>query len=683
MHATAFSRWSLYHTLSRDTLGAATNDAHRLPAELDSLVVKRQEGVVMSISTDVSIPRLRADLRGQVIGPDDAGFDDARAVVAGGIDRRPRVIIKVAGAADVVRVVTLARETGLPLAVRSGGHSGAAHGVVDDGIVLDVRELKGLTIDVAQRTAWAGSGLTAGEYTAAAAEHGLGTGFGDTGSVGLGGLTTGGGIGYMVRLHGLTIDSLLAAEMVTADGQHLRVDADQNQDLFWAIRGGGGNLGVVTRFQFRLQEVGTIVGGMLILPATAETVAGFISAAESAPEGLSTIANVMPCPPMPFIPEEHHGKLVILGMLCHVGPVEDGEKAVAPFRALATPLADMVKPMSYPEMYPPEDPDYHPTAIARTMFLDHVDLATARTIVEQLEASDASMRVVQLRVLGGAMARVPVEATAFAHRGSKLMAAVAAFYEGPDDMPRRRAWVAETSAALQQSDQGAYVNFLADEGADRIHAAYPGATWDRLAAIKRRYDPTNLFRINQNVPPAPDMAGRISSSETPGGTSPVPDRTDRADRSAARRHELEQCGAARARVRAQSARARERCSAGSRSRRPNPRAAPRRRRAAARPAHRCVRSHLDALGEGPRELPGVEPSATGSSSESAAGAGAGWRGRPARETANRAQAPSRPAPTGSQSEREPERDAPSGRTPGRSATCSIEQDPRGSDGGAV
>jgi FAD/FMN-containing dehydrogenase len=462
----------------------------------------------MSISTDVSMSRLRADLRGQVIGPDDAGYDEARTVVLGGIDRRPRVIVKVAGAADVVRVVTLAREIGLPLAVRCGGHSGAAHGVVDDGIVLDVRDLDSLKLDVAGRTAWAGSGLTAGAYTIAAAEHGLGTGFGDTGSVGLGGLTTGGGIGYMVRLHGLTIDSLLAAEIVTADGQHLRVDADDHQDLFWGIRGGGGNLGVVTRFKFALHEVGTIVGGMLILPAEPETLAGFVAASEAAPEGLSTIANVMPCPPMPFIPEAHHGRLVILGMLCHVGPVEDGERAVAPFRALTTPLADMVKPMSYPEMYPdlfaPEGEEYHPLAIARTMFLDHVDLPTARTVIERLEASDAAMRVAQLRVLGGAMARVPVEATAFAHRGSRILVNVASFYEGPDDQPIREGWVNETVAALQQGDQGAYVNFLVDEGEDRVRAAYPGATWDRLAAIKRRYDPTNLFRLNQNVPPAPE-----------------------------------------------------------------------------------------------------------------------------------------------------------------------------------
>jgi berberine-like enzyme len=239
-----------------------------------------------------------------------------------------------------------------------------------------------------------------------------------------------------------------------------------------------------------------------VLPATADTVAGFVSAASEAPESVSTIANVMNCPPMPFVPEEHHGQVVILAMLCHIGTTEAGQAAVAPFRDLATPIADMVRPIAYAEMYPPEDPDYHPTATARTLFMDHVDRSAAETIVQRLEASDASLRVVQLRALGGAAARVPVEATAYAHRQSKVLVSVAAFYEGPDDRVVREAWVADLAGALRQADGGAYVNFLADEGDARVRAAYPGATWDRLRAIKTRYDPTNLFQGNQNIPPA-------------------------------------------------------------------------------------------------------------------------------------------------------------------------------------
>jgi hypothetical protein len=258
---------------------------------------------------------------------------------------------------------------------------------------------------------------------------------------------------------------------------------------------------VATRFQFRLHQVDTIVGGMLILPATPEVIAGFIAEAEAAPEELSTIANVMPAPPMPFLPAEQHGKLVVLAMLAYAGDVEAGQRAVAPFRALAAPIADMLRPMRYPEMYPPEQEDYHPMAVARTLFVDRVDHDVAETIVEYLQASDATVRVAQLRVLGGAMARVPVEATAFAHRQRRIMVNVAAFYDGPEDQIVREAWVADFAAALNQGEAGAYVGFLGDEGEARVRDAYPGATWERLRAIKARYDPTNLFRLNQNIPP--------------------------------------------------------------------------------------------------------------------------------------------------------------------------------------
>jgi FAD/FMN-containing dehydrogenase len=455
-----------------------------------------------SPQTAVSIPELRASVNGRVIAPEDADYDEARTVFYGGIDRRPAVIVRAADSTEVSHVVSVARETGLELAVRSGGHSTAGHCVVDGGIVLDLSDMRALDIDPERRTAWAQTGLTSGEYTAAAGAHGLATGFGDTGSVGIGGITLGGGVGFLLRKHGLTIDDLLAAEVVTADGRLLRVDAETHPDLFWAIRGGGGNFGVATRFRFRLHEVDTVVGGMLFLPATPDVVQSFVAEAEAAPEELSTIANVMPAPPMPLIPSEHHGRLVIMALMCYAGPTEAGERAVAPFRALATPIVDMVRPMPYPEIYLPEEVDYHPTAVGRTMFVDTIDRDVAETIVETLRASDATVRVAQLRVLGGAMVRVPADATAFAHRGSRIMVNVAAFYDGPEDRAVREAWVSDFAAALQQGDGGAYVNFLGDEGQARIRDAYPGATWDRLAAIKARYDPTNLFRLNQNIPPA-------------------------------------------------------------------------------------------------------------------------------------------------------------------------------------
>jgi FAD/FMN-containing dehydrogenase len=453
-------------------------------------------------SSTISIPQLRASLNGRVITPEDPTYDEARTVFYGGIDRHPALIVRARDATDVSRVVRLARESNLELAVRSGGHSLAGHSTTEGGILLDLSEMKNIEIDVEGRTAWAQTGLTAGEYSAAVGAHGLATGFGDTGSVGIGGITLGGGIGYLVRKHGLTIDNLLAAEIVSADGEILRVDAESHPDLFWAIRGGGGNFGVATRFRFRLHEVDEVVGGMLVLPATPEVIASFVEEAEAAPEELSTIANVMPAPPIPFLPAEVHGELIIMALLCYAGPTEAGERALAPFRRLAEPIADMVRPMRYPEIYPPDEEDYRPTAVARTMFVDTIDRGAAQTIGEYLRASDATMRVAQIRVLGGAMARVPVEATAFAHRNARIMVNVAAFYEGPEDRAGREAWVNDFAGVLRQGEGGAYVGFLGEEGEGRVREAYPGSTFERLAEIKGRYDPTNLFRLNQNVPPA-------------------------------------------------------------------------------------------------------------------------------------------------------------------------------------
>jgi FAD/FMN-containing dehydrogenase len=451
----------------------------------------------------LAIPRLRAAFDGRVIAPDDAAYDQVRGVFYGKFDRRPAVIVRPTGVEEVVRVVALARETGLELAVRSGGHSLAGHSSTDGGILLDLSAMKALEVDVAAGAAWAQTGLTAGEYSTAVAARGLATGFGDTGSVGIGGLTLGGGVGYLVRKHGLTIDNLLAAELVTADGRVLQVDADNHPDLFWAIRGGGGNFGVATRFRFRLHPVGTIVGGMLLLPATPEVIAALVAEAEAAPEELSAIANIMVAPPIPELPEQAHGKLIVMALLCWAGEVEAGERAMARFRRLATPILDQVGPMPYPEIYRFTEGPGPDQEAARSLFVDAVDRGTAEAIVEHLRASTAPLAVAQLRVLGGAMARVPAEATAFAHRGRPIMVAVGAVYERPEETPAHRAWVAGLTGALRAGGPGVYVNFLGDEGEARVREAYPGPTWERLAAVKARYDPGNLFRRNQNVPPAP------------------------------------------------------------------------------------------------------------------------------------------------------------------------------------
>jgi len=448
-----------------------------------------------------STSELRALFNGRVIAPDGPRYEQARTVFYGGTDRRPAAIIRAADAGDVSRLITLAREMGFELAIRSGGHSNARHSTTEGGIVLDLSGMKDLQINVESHTAWVESGMTAGEYVTATAAYGLTTGFGDTGSVGLGGITLGGGVGYLVRKHGLAIDNLLAAEVVTADGQFLLVDDKNHPDLFWAIRGGGGNFGVATRFQFKLVDVDLILGGMLCLPATADVIASFIAEAESAPDELSTIANVMTAPPMPFLPTDVHGKPIIMAMMAYAGDIESGERVIAPFRALAAPYVDMIRPMHYPEMFPPDQEGYHPVAAGRTMFVDHVHRPEAEMILDRLQRSSGSMAVTQLRVLGGAMARVPSNATAFAHRKSRIMVNLAALYERSDEKEIHEAWVTEFAATLRQSDHGAYVNFLADVDETQVRAAYPGGTWERLAAIKARYDPDNLFRLNQNIPP--------------------------------------------------------------------------------------------------------------------------------------------------------------------------------------
>jgi FAD/FMN-containing dehydrogenase len=324
---------------------------------------------------------------------------------------------------------------------------------------------------------------------------------GDTGSVGIGGITLAGGIGFLVRKHGLTIDDLLAVEIVTADGRPRRVDAQTEPELFWALRGGAGNFGVVTRLKYRLHPVDTILGGLLCLPATPDVITGFVAEADAAPEELSTIAVVMPAPPLPFVPEDLHGHPVVLATMVHVGDIEAGRRALAPFRALARPIADLVRPMRYAEMYPDEQGP-HSAAVARTMFAGGVGVRQAETILERVGESSALPAACEIRVLGGAMARVPADATAFAHRRSRVMINVPARYDAStSERSEHAAWVGGLSAGLDDGDPGVYAGLLADEGEARVRAAYPGATWDRLAAVKSAYDPDNVFRLNQNIPP--------------------------------------------------------------------------------------------------------------------------------------------------------------------------------------
>ncbi len=447
------------------------------------------------------IAQLKTSFKGRVIVPEDAEYDKFRQLFYGGIDKKPALIIRVADANDIGKAIELAKNEGLELAIKSGGHSFAGYSMSDGGIVVDLGEMKKIEIDEFGKTVWAETGLTAKELTDAVDKYNLVIGFGDTGSVGIGGITLGGGVGYLARKFGLAIDNLLAAEIVTADGKLLTVDEENHPDLFWAIRGGGGNFGVVTRFKYQLHTLGDAYGGILMLPATSAVIAGFVELSFKAPEELSTIINIMPAPPMPMIPAEVQGKLAIMAIMMYAGDPTMGEKVIAPMRALAKPYADMIKPMRYKEIFFPEDESYHPTAVSKTMFMKSVDQGVAEIIMKGLNESDASMRAVQLRVLGGAVSRVDPSATAYAHRQSQIMVNIAAFYAGEEEKKKRQDWVDELAMKLDQGDDAAYVGFLGPGEESRARNAYPETVWQRLVDIKRRYDPGNFFRLNFNINP--------------------------------------------------------------------------------------------------------------------------------------------------------------------------------------
>jgi FAD/FMN-containing dehydrogenase len=452
---------------------------------------------------ELDLGALESALRGRLIRPADLDFDAARQVHNAAIDRRPLAIVQPADTADVALVVDVARETGLDLAVRGGGHSFAGFGSVEGGIVLDLSSLRGLHIDPERRMAWAQPGLTAGEYTRAAAEHGLATPFGDVASVGIAGLTLGGGIGWLVRKYGLTIDSLLSAEVVTADGSVVVASPDENPDLFWAIRGGGGNFGVVTRFVFRLHPVGTVLAGALFMPATREVLSALVPTAKAAPEELTTISFLMAAPPAPFIPVEEQGKPTLAIMLVWAGDPEAGQAALAPFRALATPIADVVMPMPYPGIYEfTQAAEARSAEMVRSMFLDELDDEAVDILLDRTAKLASSGAMTQIRIISGAMARVPGESTAFGHRDREVMLNLITLLTGDEhaDAGLVEATLAQFEA-LRPKGMGVYSNFLELEGDDRIREAYPGGTLERLAEAKRRYDPTNVFRLNQNIRP--------------------------------------------------------------------------------------------------------------------------------------------------------------------------------------
>ncbi|MBK8026578.1 MAG: FAD-binding oxidoreductase [Chloroflexi bacterium] len=454
------------------------------------------------------ISQFRRRFRGDVILPDDSDYEGARRIHNTLFQRYPVVIVRPHDADDVSAAVRFAVQQDLPLAVRGGSHNNGGFATIDDGMVIDLSRMRGITVDAQAHVARAQGGITAGEFTAATSAYGLATPFGDSPTVGVGGITLGGGIGWLTRKYGMTIDSLLAAEVVKADGRVLRASATEHPDLFWALRGGGGNFGVVTTFEFRLYPVETVIGGMLMLPATREVIRGVIDLSVRAPEELGIISAVMRASPMFGLPESMAGMPVVMVLPVWVGDVEAGQRALDPFRKLAEPLADMTQPMPYRAIYEAEGGDIpeHYTSVARNFLADSLDDAAIEAILAHLAAdrvpSQSAMTAVQIRPLGGAMARVPTDATAFAHRNANLLVVAAAAMFDPSEYDAHRDWVEGLYQAMRPGATGAYLNFLEIEGEARLREVYPDKTYQRLAEVKRKYDPDNVFRHNQNIAPA-------------------------------------------------------------------------------------------------------------------------------------------------------------------------------------
>lgn len=438
-------------------------------------------------------------LLGSLVRPIDAEYDGARQIVNMFHDGHPAYIVRAADAADVLRAIEFARENDLPITVRSGGHSLSGDSMADGSVVVDMSGMKAISVEPEKRTLWAQPGATTADVVAATQPYGLALSTGDTASVGLGGLTTGGGIGFLVRKYGLTIDSLRSAEIVTADGRLLTASATQNADLFWAIRGGSGNFGIITSFEFELQPVGTILGGAIVLPVTREVLRGYADYATTAPDELTTIANVMPAPPLPIIPAEWHFKPALVILVAYAGDLEAGQKAVAPLRELAEPVAELLVPMPYAGLYEftAEGARRHHGKV-KSGFMDGLSDQAIDAIVTNVETAFDPFAIVQIRALGGAMARIPNQATAFGHRDKSIF--VGLINTGFEE--EHRQWVETLWNELRPFTSGVYVNFLGDEGEERVREAYPPLTYARLAGVKLRYDPLNIFKLNQNIKPA-------------------------------------------------------------------------------------------------------------------------------------------------------------------------------------
>jgi FAD/FMN-containing dehydrogenase len=451
---------------------------------------------------------LRDSVRGPVIAPDDAGYDAARSIWNGAIDRRPACIARCTGVADVVAAVRFARERDLLVAVRSGGHGVAGHAVCDGGLVIDLSPMKGIRVDPVARTARAEAGVLWGELDRETQLHGLATVGGIVTHTGIAGLTLGGGIGWLTRKHGATVDNLLSADVVTAEGDLLTASGDENQDLFWALRGGGGNFGVVTSFEYRLHPVGPIVlAGPIFHPLedAREVLAFYREFITTAPDELTTIFELGVAPPAPFLPAHVHGKPIVMVGACYAGAPEHGTGVVRPLKEFGNPIVDLLEPKPYTALQSMFDPSV-PHGWHRYWKSVELPLLTDDAIsalVEHAAAQTSPRSYCIVFQLGGALARAGAGETAFSQRDAGHNVNINAVWTEDDaEGERHVAWARDFFAAMQpHARERVYVNFLGDEGAARVREAYGDRQYQRLVELKRAYDPTNVFRHNQNIQP--------------------------------------------------------------------------------------------------------------------------------------------------------------------------------------
>ena len=439
---------------------------------------------------------------GELIGPDDEGYDRARRVENAYVDRYPALIARPRHAADVAAAVRWVGNTRTPFSVAGGRHGFSGDAVNDGGLLIDLSLLKEITINGAERTARAGGGVTAGEITTAAYQSGFAIPFGDAGSVGIGGLTLGGGIGWLVRRYGATVDQLRSVQIVTADGVIRTASADLEPDLFWALRGGGGNFGVVTEFEFALNPIGPVFHGSIVLPATREVIQALVPLGLAAPEELTIMPLVMRVPPMPEIPESLHATVAVFIELLYCGAEGEADQVLAPFRALAPVILDTVALKPYPEVYPAGGDDPWGWA-SEALFIDDLDEETADIVLRRIEAASAAEALVQLRVLGGAFARSAHGSTALGHRSRPALLWLMTPYQDLENGAEHHIWTRSFRDELASKSRGTYVNFLEAPGAESVAAAFAPDTLARLRLAKRTYDPDNLFRPAANIEPGP------------------------------------------------------------------------------------------------------------------------------------------------------------------------------------